>query len=170
MRSSGDLFRRPPLGEAATDGRINVGIVHLSHQRPLPSSLLGLLLGLSGKVLALGAVASQFAADRARATAEGLGDFLLIGALMPQLRYPITLFHGEMTGRRWDSVPKGYADYTSPIEPSHRCFQLPHLLSIPVAFELADRPSSSAQGSLPPSHVIIMADMLFVPARQMPSN
>jgi len=87
MQLPGDLLRRPPLGEAATDGRINLEIVHLSHQRPLPPALLGLLLGLSGMVLARGAVAPQFATDRAEAAIQRPRDFPLTGTVMPQLRY-----------------------------------------------------------------------------------
>ena len=94
------------MRQAGTDGRVNLGNFHLAYQGTLLPPPLGFPLGLCGKVLAVRAVAPQLAADRGRATPHGFCDFLLIGSLMPQLRYTITLFQCKMMCHRWDSIPK----------------------------------------------------------------
>jgi len=116
LHPSLDLFRRPLLRQSGTDGLVDLGIFHLPYQGTLLPPPLGLPLGLCGIVLALRAVASQLAADRGRATPQGSCDFLLIGSLIPQLRYAITLFQCKMICHRWDSVPKGKFARLHPLE------------------------------------------------------
>src|SRR5208282_6401110 len=128
LHPSRDLFRRPFPRQSRTDSLVDVGIFHLAHQGTLLPPPLGLLLGLCGKVFAVHAVASQLAADRGRRTPNGLRDFLLIGSLIPQLCYTITLFHCKMMCHRWDSIPKEKFARLSPIGTSQRCFFL-HQLS-----------------------------------------
>ena len=79
---------------------------------------------LASEVFAPRRVASQLSANRRWRAIESLGDLLLIGATVPQMRYAITLFDCKMTGHRWDSVPKGRVCKTSPIGNSQRCFYL----------------------------------------------
>lgn len=50
--------------------------------------------------------------------------------LMPQLRYPNTLFQRKMTAHRWDSVPKGKVCKTLFIGNSQRCFFLRQFSSL----------------------------------------
>jgi hypothetical protein len=110
-----DLLRRPLLRQSGTDGFVDLGIFHLALQGTLLPPPLGLPLGLGGKVLAVRAVAPQLAADRRRTTLHGPCDFLLIGSLMPQLCYTITLFQCKMMCHRWDSIPKEKFARLSPI-------------------------------------------------------
>src|SRR5208337_871413 len=119
-----DLFRRPLLRQSGTDGLVDRGIFHLAHQGTFLPPPLSLRLGLCGKILAVRAVASQLAADRGRTTLHGSCDFLLVGSLMPQLRYTITLFQGKMMCHRWDSIPKEKFARLSPLGTSQRCFFL----------------------------------------------
>src|SRR3970282_2653582 len=97
-----------------------------------------------GRIILLArAVALQLAADGRFRTAEGLGNFLLLGSLVQHLRYAVTLFGRKMLGHRWDSVPKGWVCTTSPIGNSQRCFflhQFPRLIwQASIAFEIGDR-------------------------------
>lgn len=102
---------------------------------------------LCGIVFAVRAVASQLTADCGGTTPHGFCDFPLIGSLMPQLRYAITLFHGKMICHRWCSIPKEKFARLSPIGTSQRCFFLYQfsrlIFRASIAFEIGDRPFSA---------------------------
>lgn len=100
-----DLGRRPLLSQSLADGLVDLGIVNLPIERSFTPPLFRLALRLSGVVFIPRAVTMQLATDRRRTSPQGFGDFLLIGLLMPQLRYAIPFFGRKMTCHRWDSVP-----------------------------------------------------------------
>src|SRR3990172_9009627 len=139
LHPSRDLFRRPLVRQSDTDGLVDLGIFHLAHQGTLLPPPFGLPLGLGGIVLAARAVASQLAADRGRTTPHGLCDFLLIGSLIPQLSYAITLYPCKMMWHRWDSVPKEKFPRPLPLERpsdvfSYTCFRA-SFFRASIAFE-----------------------------------
>ncbi len=124
LHPSGDLLRRPFLRQPPANSLVDRGIIHLSRQWSFPAALRGFPLGLGGVIFAGGAVASQLAADRGRATCHSPGDFLLVSSLIPQLRYAIALLGRKMMCHRWDSVPKGSFVNFSLLEPPSDVF--PH--------------------------------------------
>src|SRR5450755_1800105 len=101
-----DLFRCPLARQSFADGLVDLGILHLPHEGSFTPPALGLTLRLGGIIFGARAIAPQFTADRGRTPPQGTGDFLLVGSLVPQLRYAVPFFHRKMRGHRWDSVPK----------------------------------------------------------------
>jgi len=103
--------------------------------------------GLGGEVDVTRSVTPQFAADGRGTPLESPRDFLLICSLMPQLRYPITLFHRKMMGHRRDSVPKGVSLKHSPHWNFPAMFFPMPFFTISIAFQFADRKQMIARGS-----------------------
>lgn len=130
LQTARDLFGSLLARQSSADIFVEFGIIHFAYQRTLAAPPFRFLLSLASEVIVRHSIASQFTTNHGRSASDRQGNFLLVGALIQQLRYAVGFFQRKMAWHRWDFVPKGKVCKTSPLGNSERRF-LQHQLSVP---------------------------------------